>query len=387
MQNFVSSNYTVGILGGGQLGRMLIQSAISFDLNIHILDPNPEAPASKYAHQFQCGDFRDYNAVVEFGKYCDLITVEIEDVNTDALRTLKKQGKVVHPDPDVLDLIRDKGNQKEFYAEKGLPTAPFKLYPSTKEIIGDINRGEIAPPFVQKLRTGGYDGKGVQIVKDTRELTELLQGPCLIEQIANIDKELAVIVAGSDHNNEITCFPPVEMLFDPKANLVEFLSSPADIDAETAKEAQEIAVHLYKEMNMRGLLAVELFLNKDGSIWINEVAPRPHNSGHHSIEGNLTSQFEQHLRSILNAPLGNTAIKKPSVMVNLLGADGEKGPVLYEGLDEIMELPGVYPHLYGKKEVSPFRKMGHVSCVAETREQAIALGREVKEKIKVVAKK
>lgn len=383
MKRYVSSDFSIGVLGGGQLGRMLIQAASNLDVNIKILDPNPNGPAAKMAYSYTQGDFRDYNAVLEFGKNCDLITVEIEDVNTDALRELIKQGKEVQPLPGVLDLIRDKGTQKQFYQKNGIPTAPFALFVNAAEIITAVNSGNLAFPFVQKLRTGGYDGKGVAIINSAKDLKKLLHGPSVIEQAANIKKEIGVIVAGSNANNIPVCYPPVEMLFDPNANLVEFLSAPADIPENIAKEAEKLATKLYKKMGMRGLLAVEMFWNMDGSLWINEVAPRPHNSGHHSIEANPCSQFEQHLRSILNWPLGSTKQEKAAVMINLLGDEFANGEVYYKGLDELLSLEGVYPHIYGKREVSPYRKMGHVTVLADTREQAVSLGKTVKELITV----
>lgn len=383
MKSVISSDFSIGVLGGGQLGRMLIQAASNLDVNIKILDPNPSAPAARMCYSYTHGDFRDYNSVMEFGKNCDLITVEIEDVNTDALRDLIKLGKDVQPLPGVLDLIRDKGTQKEFYKNHDLPTAPFKLFVNAADVITAVNSADLAFPFVQKVRTGGYDGKGVAIIRSAKDLKKLLNGPCVVEQLANIEKEIGIIVAGSNANAEPRCFPPVEMLFDPEANLVEFLSAPADIPKEIAQEVEEIAIDLYKKMGMRGLLAVELFYNKDGSVWINEVAPRPHNSGHHTIEANYTSQFEQHLRSILNWPLGDTGTRNHGVMVNLLGDEDANGNVLYEGMDQLLEMRGVYPHIYGKREVSPKRKMGHITCVADSKDEAISLGRKVKELIRV----
>lgn len=361
------------------MGRMLIQSAISFDLRIHILDPNPEAPSAHFAHSFTCGAFTDYDTVLNFGKDCDLITVEIESVNTDALRALKQQGKKLHPDPDVLDLIRDKGLQKQFYREKKLATAPFVLMENEQEIRDAITQSKLAFPFVQKMRKGGYDGKGVAVIRSEADLkTKLLPGPSVIEDLADIKKELAVIVAGSDYKNSCESFDTVEMLFDPEANLVAFLSAPAEIPEAIEQQAQKLAQDLYRELGMRGLLAVEMFWNQDDSLWINEVAPRPHNSGHHSIEACYTSQFEQHLRSILNWPLGNPKIRQAAVMVNLLGSEKANGEVQYQGLEACIEEAGVYPHLYGKREVSPFRKMGHITCLGDTREEAIEKGKKVK---------
>ncbi len=382
MQEYISSSLKLGILGGGQLGRMLLQALSKYDIHTEILDPNPEAPAAHMATRFHCGSFKDYDTVLAFGKNVDTLTVEIEDVNTEALRELEKQGKKVYPQPKVLDTIRDKGLQKSFYQEHKIPTAPFFLVADPYEIDTALQQRGWTYPVVQKMRTGGYDGKGVSILKSAEEAkAAALPGPSVIEQMAPIQKELAIIVAGSDANPDPVCFPTVEMLFNPEANLVEFLASPAQVPHEVTQKANDIAQQLYKTLGMRGLLAVELFWNTDGSVWVNEVAPRPHNSGHHTIEGNLTSQFEQHFRSVLNGPLGSTETVLPGVMVNLLGAPKAQGNVVYKGLDQVLQESGIYPHVYGKKQVSPYRKMGHVTCLAPTLEEAIAKGRLVKEKV------
>lgn len=298
----------------------------------------------------------DYDAVMAFGQDKDVITVEIENVSTKALADLEKQGKKVFPQARVLEIIKDKGTQKEFYASHNLPTAPFKLIANKAELISQSTDF----PFVLKLRTGGYDGKGVQIIRSEKDLETAFDAPCIIETMIPFQKELSVIVARNE-NGETKVYPTVECEFNPEANLVEFLFSPAEISKETEQKAQEIALNVIDKLEMVGLLAVELFLTADGEILINEIAPRPHNSGHHTIECCYTSQFEQHLRSIVNAPLGNTDLIVPGVMINLLGAEGSDGNAKYEYLEEAIQMQGVAVHLYGKEKTKSFRKMGHVT--------------------------
>ncbi|MEZ5059894.1 MAG: 5-(carboxyamino)imidazole ribonucleotide synthase, partial [Saprospiraceae bacterium] len=311
------------------------------------------------------GDFNNYEDVYAFGKDKDVLTIEIEHVNTAALHQLKKEGKKVHPDPEKLDIIKDKGLQKLFYQEHNIPTAPFRLFEDENAVKEALKKGEIKFPFVQKSRTAGYDGKGVAVIREESDWHKVLPGACLIEEMAPIEKELAVVVARNE-SGEVKTYPAVEMEFHPVANLVEFLACPADISEAVEKEAEEIAMKVIDAFQISGLLAVELFLNKDGSIWVNEVAPRPHNSGHHTIDSCYTSQFEQHLRGILDLPLGSTKMKSPSIMVNLLGADGFTGPAHYEGMDKCLALEGVKMHLYGKSTTKPFRKMGHATLLGES---------------------
>ncbi|WP_256012465.1 5-(carboxyamino)imidazole ribonucleotide synthase [Desertivirga xinjiangensis] len=368
----------VGILGGGQLGRMLIQQAINYNVNIRVLDPDPEAPCKKLCDKFVVGSLTDYETVYNFGKHTDVLTIEIEKVNVDALQKLEDEGVKVYPQPRVIRLIQDKGLQKEFFKQNNIPTAPFQLI-SSKEALKNAN---LQYPYIQKLRKDGYDGKGVYKIKSEADLENAFEAPSIIEEWVDFEKEIAVIVARND-NGETQTFPCVEMEFNADANLVEFLISPSTLPIEIQKEAEQIATQLADTFKINGLLAVEMFLTKDGKVLVNELAPRPHNSGHHSIEGNRTSQFEQHLRAIFNLPLGDTRPIDHAVMINLLGEKGYEGLADYEGMNEILKLPGVYVHLYGKKFTKPFRKMGHVTIVDQNREQAIANARYVQETLKV----
>jgi 5-(carboxyamino)imidazole ribonucleotide synthase len=364
----------LGVLGGGQLGRMMIQSAISFDIHIHCLDPDPNAPCAEIAHSFTCGSITDYETVMQFGADKDVITVEIENVNIEALKALQAIGKKVYPQPEILEVIKDKGLQKQFYLDQGLPTAPFDCIVDIKEA------KEQKIPFVHKLRTGGYDGKGVNIIRTSADLETTFNGPSIIEQLVPFKKELSSIVARNERG-EIAVFPLVECEFDQEANLVSFLFSPADVKPSVEQEAIKIAQSVIEKLEMVGLLAVEFFLTEDDTLLINEIAPRPHNSGHHTIECCRVSQFEQHLRAILNLPLGDTTQTRAGAMINLVGEKGHEGPVLYKGLEDVMRIPGVYPHLYGKQLTKPFRKMGHITVtgesVEEVREKAQKVMREV----------
>jgi len=369
----------LGILGGGQLGRMLIQETINLDIDVHVLDPDPDAPCRDIAHAFTNGSFKDYDTVLAFGKGMDVLTIEIEHVNVDALVALEKQGVKVYPQSNVIRLIQDKGAQKEFYAENGIPTAEYRLI-GENEI---KNHTDFFPVF-QKLRTGGYDGKGVQSLKSADDISKAFSEPSVLEKAVNLEKELSVIVA-RNASGQVKTFPTVELEFNPIANLVEFLFSPANVSDEVEKVSQEIAKTIAEKLEIVGLLAVELFLDKEGNVLVNEIAPRPHNSGHQSIEGNYTSQFMQHVRAILNISLGNTEIVKPSVMVNLLGEDGFSGEAKYEGLEDVLALKGVNVHLYGKRFTKPYRKMGHVTVIAETMDEAKSTAKKVQQTLKVKA--
>lgn len=382
MEKVVTSNLKLGIIAGGQLGKMLIQDASKWDVITYVLDPEETCPAGSIASHFTRGDYGDFDTVLEFGRQVDVLTYEIENIHVEALRALKAQGIQVVPDPEILALIQDKGRQKEFYRVHGLPTAPYRLWDGADAILKALDRGELALPFVQKLRRGGYDGRGVGVFREAAELDGLLEGPSLVEELVEVEKEIAVIVARNGRG-EVQCFPPVEMVFDPRANLVDRLICPSTLDPETAARAQSLARELIEALEMQGLLAVELFVDPRGQVLINEVSPRPHNSGHHTIEGLITSQFEQHLRAILNLPLGCTRIKLPAVMLNLLGEPGFEGPVRYEGLTDSMAIEGVKIHLYGKKTTRPMRKMGHVTVLSERMEDALAKADRVKELIKV----
>lgn len=386
MHRFISDpTFKLGILGGGQLGKMLILSTADYDIYTKVLDPDPECSSSTFCNEFVCGSFADYQTVVDFGKDCSVVTVEIEHVNTDGLRELKRLGVQVHPDPDALDIIKDKGLQKEFYEKHGLPTSKFILVSGADEIKQKVAENLISFPFVQKARTGGFDGKGVKVVISSHDLNELLPGPSVIEEAVKIKKELAVIVAQSASNDGPVAFDVVDMEFNPKANLVEFLFCPAQVSEEIKTKSIELAKKTLSAYNINGLLAVELFLDENDEILINEVAPRPHNSGHHTIDACITSQFEQHWRSVLNAPLGDTSSHSAAVMVNILGEPGYTGQVKYEGMSEMMSTPGVKFHIYGKKVTKPFRKMGHFTVLSNKLEDAVSKAKQIKEQLKVIA--
>jgi len=370
----------LGILGGGQLGRMLIQEAINYNVNIHILDPDKNAPCRKLCNHFECGSLSDYDTVYNFGKGLDMITIEIEKVNVDALEKLEDEGVLVYPQSRVIRLIQDKGLQKQFFKQNDIPTAAFQLI-SNKEALANTS---LRLPYVQKLRRDGYDGKGVKMIRTAEDLAIAFEEPSLVEEIVDFEKEIAVIVARNDRG-EVKTFPMVEMEFNAQANLVEFLISPSTYSFEIQQQAEELAKKIANDLQIVGLLAVEMFLTREGEILVNELAPRPHNSGHHTIEGNYTSQFGQHLRAIFNLPLGNTEARANAVMINLLGEDGYEGLAKYEGVEEVLGLDGVYVHLYGKKYTKPFRKMGHVCVVHHDRETAIANARKVQEILKVIA--
>lgn len=376
-KNWNSKEFKIGVLGGGQLGRMLIQEAINLNLHIHIMDPDQNAPCASIAQTFTCAAITDFDAVMEFGKDKNLITVEIENVNIEALEMLEKSGVQVYPQPHVLKIIKDKGTQKQFYKKNGIPTSPFVIFDSTQELMN----ASIELPAVQKLRTGGYDGKGVQILKDAKSSFD---APHLIENLIDFEKEISIIVARND-KGQISTFPSVECEFNPEAHLVEFLFSPAEISQEIEKKAKEIAADLIEKIDMVGILAVEMFLTKSGDILVNEIAPRPHNSGHHTIECCETSQFAQHLRAILSLPLGSTALIQPGAMINLLGEKGHTGTAIYGGLSDLLDHDNVFPHLYGKEQTKPFRKMGHITITGKTLKEVKETAEKIKDIIQITA--
>lgn len=371
-------SFKLGVLGGGQLGRMLIQSAMNYDVHVYAMDSSKTAPCARLAYEFTEGDINNFDDVIAFGKDKDVLTVEIEHVNVDALEVLEKQGIQVFPQPRVLRLIQDKGLQKEFYQNNDIPTAPFRLIYNKQEIENSID----FLPAMQKLRKGGYDGKGVFKIGDKKDIANAFESPSLLEDLIDFEKELSVIVA-RNKNGEVKTFPLVECEFNPSLNLVEFLFSPANVSSEIEEKAEKIAIDVIEKLEMVGLLAVELFLTKKGDLLVNEIAPRTHNSGHHTIECNYTSQFEQHLRAITNQHLGDTSIKSPGVMINLLGEDKFKGPAVYEGLEEMMTQKGVYIHLYGKAQTKPFRKMGHVTVTDNSLDEAKNKARRIQQIMKV----
>ena len=357
MANKFYQEYKLGILGGGQLGRMLIQSGIDLNIDFNVLDPDPKAPCHQISN-FTCGKLTDFDTVIAFGEKCDLITIEIENVNTDALKQLVKMGKKVFPQPDVIELIQDKRVQKLFYRQNDIPTAEFILTEDRNEVVNN----QAFLPAVHKLGKGGYDGQGVQMIRTANDIQKAFDRPGVLEKLVDFEKEIAVIVSRNERG-EVRAFPSVEMVFHPEANLVEYLLSPAQISSEISRIASGLATKVVTELKMVGLLAVEMFVTKDGKVLVNEIAPRPHNSGHHTIEANVTSQYQQHLRAILGLVPGNTDFILPAAMVNLLGEEGHTGIANYVGLEEVLAIEGTYVHLYGKKLTKPFRKMGHVTIV------------------------
>ena len=380
-----SSQYKVGILGGGQLGKMLLYNTRKFDIYTCVLDPNPDAPCKLACNEFFVGDLMDFDTVFEFGKKVDTLTIEIENVNVDALGALEKEGIKVYPSAETLATIQNKAKQKLFYVDHNLPTADFRRYAYIDELKRAVEHNVQPLPFVWKSAQFGYDGKGVKIVRTITDLDELPNVECIAETLVPFKKELAVTVARTP-DGEIKAYPVVEMEFHPEANQVEYVICPARISENITKKAELVALKTATAFHHVGLLAVELFLTENDEILINEVAPRPHNSGHQTIEASYTSQFEQHLRAVLNLPLGETKNKVSGVMVNLVGAEGYQGAVVYENIEKILKLNGVTPHIYGKKETRPFRKMGHVTIVHPEINEARAIAQQVKETIKVISK-
>ena len=370
MKQTISSDFKLGILGGGQLGKMLCQAASAWDINTFVLDPDPEASASGIATRFIQGSFRDYDTVMSFAKQLDMITIEFEGVNIEAVEELEASGIPVFPQPSCLRIIRDKGLQKQFYASNDLPTTAFFLYDSSAEILEDLKSGKLSLPFVQKTRLSGYDGQGVLIVQKAEDLEKLFDVPSLVEDFIPEALEIAVIVS-RNQSGETRSYPAVEMVFNPIANLVESLLAPARITSTLEKEAENLALKTAEKLNLVGLLAVEFFIDRQGKLYINEAAPRPHNSGHHTIESAITSQYEQHLRAIFGYHPGSTKLKMPAVMVNILGGEGFNGPVVYKGLNEVLQMEGVKLHIYGKKQTRPYRKMGHATVLGTTPEEAL----------------
>ena len=384
MEKLVTSEVKLGIIAGGQLGKMLVLAASNWNVNTYVLDKDDHCPASSSCTFLFKGDQLNYDDVYRFGQLVDVLTLELENVNIDALKKLKQEGKRIYPDPDKLEIIQDKGLQKQFYEKIKVPSSSFLLFNSKQEIFSAFESGTLTIPFVQKLRKGGYDGRGVSIIRSKDDLINLLDGASVIEELIDIDKEISAIVARNEQG-DVRCHPTVEMEFNPKANLVEKLICPSTLPEEIEKTAEDIAIKIITELNLYGLLAVEMFVDKNKKIWVNEIAPRPHNSGHHTIESAITSQFEQLLRAIFNLPLGSTKLKMPAVMINLLGEPGYEGKVRYEGLTECLAVEGVKIHLYGKKTTKPFRKMGHVTVLAPTIDEAKSKADFVKQKLKVVS--
>lgn len=385
LMNYFSSEFKLGILGGGQLGKMMLYETGKWDVWTKVLDASPEAPCKISCNQFVKGSLLDYDTVYEFGQGLDVLTIEIENVNLDALDQLEKDGLKVFPQPRALRIIQNKAKQKLFYVDHGIPTADFQRFAYLSEIEDSIQNGGLKFPFVWKAAQFGYDGQGVKVVRALSDLEGLPAGECIAETMIPFKNELAVIVARND-DGEIRTYPVVEMEFHPEANQVEYVICPARIDDKVASKARELALKVAQKIKLTGLLAVEMFQTEDDKILVNEVAPRPHNSGHYSIEASYTNQFEQHIRCILNLPLGATESKVAGIMVNLVGDEGHTGDVVYENINRILEMDGVTPHIYGKKQTRPFRKMGHVTIVDQNIDQARKTAQKVKETIKVISK-
>jgi 5-(carboxyamino)imidazole ribonucleotide synthase len=382
--DYFSSDFKLGILGGGQLGKMILAETRKFDIQTYILDPSAAAPSQFGATQFFTGSLMDFDTVYQLGKMVNLLTIEIENVNLDALDKLEAEGLPVFPSPKTLRMIQNKGKQKDFYVENNIPTSPHQRFVDLNTLTKAVTSSAVEMPFVWKCAQFGYDGNGVKIVRSALDLINLPDVECIAEEMVPFKNELAVIVARSV-SGEVKTYPVVEMEFHPEANQVEYVICPARIDEKVAQKATEIALQVSEAFNHVGLLAVEMFQTADDEILVNEVAPRPHNSGHYSIEASYTSQFENHLRAILNLPLGNTASKVAGIMVNLVGEEGYSGQVVYENIEKIMAIDGVTPHIYGKRETRPFRKMGHVTIVNEDMTEARKIAEEVKNSIRVIS--
>ena len=384
MPHYFSSDFTLGILGGGQLGKMLLTETRKFDITTKVLDPSPDAPCRIACNTFVQGNLTDFNTVYNFGKDVEVLTIEIENVNVEALEKLQTEGVKVYPSPQTIKNIQNKATQKQFYATHGIPTAPFQVFQNTESLKKAINEQQLTLPFVWKSARFGYDGNGVKIVRQLTDLNLLPNDQCIAESLVPFKKELAVIVA-RNAKGQVCTYPVVEMEFHPEANQVEYVLCPARIEEAVAQKARTIAIQVAQAFEVVGLLAVELFQTENDEILVNEVAPRPHNSGHYSIEAAYTNQFEQHLRAILNLPLGSTESKVAGVMVNLVGAEGYQGKVVYENIEQIMAMEGVTPHIYGKKETRPFRKMGHLTIVNPNNNKARQIAEQVKNTIRVIA--
>jgi 5-(carboxyamino)imidazole ribonucleotide synthase len=385
VKNYFSSDFKLGILGGGQLGRMLLAETQKFDIHTAVLESNKNAPCAAICNEFVVGNLLDFDAVYNFGKKVDLLTIEIENINLDALDRLEAEGLKIFPKPKDLRIIQSKAIQKKFYLKHQIPTAAFDHFEYFKELKQSYENKSITFPFVWKAARFGYDGNGVKVVRNIEDLNRLPNEECITEELIPFKNELAVIVARNE-DGETKTYPVVEMEFHPEANQVEYVICPARIDSKIAKKAREVALKVVNDLDFIGLLAVEMFQTKEDEILVNEVAPRPHNSGHYSIEASYTNQFEQHLRSVLNLPLGSTTSKVAGIMVNLVGEEGFSGQVIYQNIEKIIKIEGVTPHIYGKKETRPFRKMGHVTIVNSDIDVARKIAQKVKETIRVISK-
>lgn len=371
----------IGILGGGQLGRMLLQAAANYTVETFVLENDANCPAAHLCHHFVKGDIRDFDTVYQFGKGLDAITIEIESVNVDALEKLEQEGVKVYPKPSAIKTIKNKIRQKEFYAQHQIPSSAFVVTNNLQE----LNAQAAFLPAVHKLAEGGYDGKGVQVVKTESEINLGFNAPAVLEKMVNIAKEIAIIVAVNDAG-ETAIFPPAEMVFDPVLNLLDYQVSPAKLDEKTLWKTEAIAIKVAKSLQSPGLFAIELFVDKNGEVLVNETAPRVHNSGHHTIEANYSSQYNMLWRIMLAYPLGNTAPILPAAIVNLLGAPDYDGPAAYDGLDEVLRMDNVFVHLYGKTQTKPGRKMGHVTIISKEYQDLTFKANKIKHTLKVISK-
>lgn len=376
-----TSNFTLGILGGGQLGKMLLQVTSRLSIKTNILDPSDESPCKNMCSNFTVGNLMDFESVYNFGKECDLITFEIEHVNVDALEKLENEGIKVHPSSSTLRIIQDKSRQKEFFVKNKIPTSKFTYYSSLE----DLNYSELKYPCVWKKTKFGYDGYGVKILNSKEDLNDLPNTQFIIEDMVPFKKELATTIARNE-SGDIEIFPVVEMMFNETSNQVEFVICPAQISSEINERAKEIAIKVSESFKQVGLMAVEMFLTKDDEILVNEVAPRPHNSAHYSIEGCINSQFDQHINSILNLPLGCSKSNVYAIMANLVGDNGYHGEVLYDGVEDAMKIDNVKVHIYGKKQTKPNRKMGHITVLDTNLKEGLKKAQTVKKLIQIKSK-
>jgi 5-(carboxyamino)imidazole ribonucleotide synthase len=362
-----------GILGGGQLGRMLLQAAANYPVTTYVMENDAACPSAHLCHHFTLGDIRNFDAVYAFGKGLDTLTIEIENVNVEALEKLEAEGVIIIPKPSVLKIIKNKVFQKQFYEQHNLPTAAFLI----TQDIGELQKAADFLPAVHKLGEGGYDGRGVQIIHNKTDLEKGFNAPAVLEKLIPIHKEIAQMVA-VNAKGETTLYPPVEMLFDQVLNVLDYQLCPADLDKKTLWKAEAIALSVVRHLNSPGLFAIEMFVDKNGDVFVNETAPRVHNSGHHTIEAHYSSQFDMLWRIILGYPLGNPDAILPSIMVNILGADGFTGDVKYEGLSEVLAIDNAFVHLYGKKQTKPGRKMGHVTVLSAEKQDLIHKSNKIK---------
>jgi 5-(carboxyamino)imidazole ribonucleotide synthase len=371
----------IGILGGGQLGRMLLQAAANYPVETFVLENDAQCPAAHLCHHFTKGDIRSYNDVYNFGRSLDALTIEIENVNTEALEQLEKEGVKIYPRPAALKTIKNKILQKQFYKNHQVPTSDFVITQNAAEVQEHLN----FLPAVHKLGEGGYDGKGVQLLPSKEAISKAFDAPAVLEKMVAIEKEIAIMIAVNEAG-ETALYPPVDMVFDPDLNLLSHQLSPAELPEKTKWRIEAIAITLIKALQSPGIFAVELFIDKAGEVYVNETAPRVHNSGHHTIEANYSSQFDMLWRILLDYPLGNTDHILPAAIINLIGADGHSGPARYEGLEDVLKIPNAFVHIYGKHETKPGRKMGHVTILSSEKQELLHQVNRVKHGLKVVTR-